>query len=226
MLHYSPIISAPLEFRGSNNFPTTYAFIKYNSLDKQVFPKRGVKIDAEAGWVLKQNENITVLQDGDVLPREAYPIGTNPYSRIVLNVESYHRITGRTTAMTMLQSGINMNYTNNIMNEFSIGGLIPLYNNQVLFAGLPEATTYAPTVAAFMGGIRYEFLASTYVTGKANVLFTNFMNKSIFFDNASFLSGYSLTFGYNFALGPLEISAMYADQSKKLRTYVSFGIPF
>lgn len=226
LLHYSPIISAPLEFRGSNSFPTTYAFIKYNSLDKQVFPRRGVKIDAEAGWVLKQNENITVLQDGDVLPREAYPIGKNPYSRIVLNVESYHRITGRTTAMTMMQSGINMNYTNNIMNEFSIGGLIPLYNNQVLFAGLPEATTYAPTVAAFMGGIRYELLASTYVTGKANVLFTNFINKSIFFDNASFLSGYALTFGYNFALGPLEISAMYADQSKKLRTYVSFGIPF
>ncbi|MGN6439731.1 MAG: patatin-like phospholipase family protein [Agriterribacter sp.] len=226
MVQYSPIISAPLELKGRNNFPTTYAFVKYNSLDKPVYPRKGIKIDAEAGWVLKQNPKITVLQDGDALPPESYPIATHPYSRVLLNVESYHRIAGRTTAMAGMQSGINFNYTNNIMNEFSIGGLIPLYNNQVLFAGLPEATTYAPTVAAFMGGIRYEFLANTYVTGKANILFTNFISKSLFFDNDSFLSGYALTFGYNFALGPLEISAMYADQSRKLRTYVSFGIPF
>ncbi|MBX2924305.1 MAG: patatin-like phospholipase family protein [Chitinophagaceae bacterium] len=226
LLHYSPIISAPLEFKGSNNFPTAYAFIKFNSLDKQVLPRRGLKIDAEAGWVMKQSANVKVLQDGDILPPEAYPIATHPYSRALLNIESYYRITSRTTAMTTMQSGVNMNYTGNIMNEFSIGGLIPLYNNQVLFAGLPEATTYAPTVAGFMGGLRYEFLANTYVTGKANILFTNFINKSIFFDNINFLSGYALTFSYNFALGPLEISAMYADQSKRIRTYVSFGIPF
>lgn len=112
------------------------------------------------------------------------------------------------------------------MNEFSIGGLIPLYNNQVTFSGLPEASTYAPTVAAFMGGFRYEFLTNTYATAKANILFTNFVNRSAFFDNPSFLSGYSWTFGYNFALGPLEVSAMYCDQARKIRSYVSFGISF
>lgn len=226
LVNYSPIITAPLEFKGSNNIPTAYSFLKFNSLDKQVFPTRGVKMDIEAGWVLKQRANITVLQDGDVLPRDAYPVSENPYPRGTFNLESYYRLTSRTTAMASMQSGVNLNYTNNIMNEFSIGGLIPLYYNQVTFAGLPEATTYAPTVAALMAGLRYEFLQNTYVTGKGNILFTNFVNKSIFFDNANFLSGYALTFGYNFALGPLEISAMYSDQPGKIRTYVSFGVSF
>ena len=41
-----------------------------------------------------------------------------------------------------------------------------------------------------------------------------------------FLSGYSLTFSYNFALGPLEISTMYCDQTNKLQWYINLGIPF
>jgi NTE family protein len=77
-----------------------------------------------------------------------------------------------------------------------------------------------------MGGVRYEFLSNTYATARANVLFTNFISSSVFFDNPSFFSGYALTFGYNFALGPLEISAMYSDQLRKVSSYVSLGISF
>lgn len=225
-VHYKPVIRSATAFQGSNSIPTAYGFIKYNSLDKKVLPRRGVKIDAEAGWVLKQKPDVRILENGIDAPGAAADISRHPYPRTVLNVESYHRITRRATAIASMQSGINFNSSNNIMNEFSIGGLLPLYNNQVTFAGLPEASAYAPTVAAFLGGLRYEFLTNTYVTGKANVLFTNFINSSIYFDNPRFLSGYSLTFGYNFALGPLEISVMYADQSRKLRSYVSFGVSF
>ena len=33
-------------------------------------------------------------------------------------------------------------------------------------------------------------------------------------------------FSYNFALGPLDLSMMYSDQTKKVQTYVNLGIPF
>lgn len=226
LFHYTPVIVSTSAFKGDNSIPTAYGFIKYNSLDRKVLPRKGVKIDAEAGWVLKQHPDIRIIENGADDPGAAADVSSHPYPRTVLNIESYYRLSSRTTAMASMQSGINFNYTNNIMNEFSIGGLLPLYHNQVTFAGLPEASAYAPTVAAFLGGLRYEFLANTYVAGKANVLFTNFINQSVFFDNPRFLSGYALTFGYNFALGPLEISAMYSDQSKKLRSYVSLGISF
>ncbi len=226
LLHFSPIISAPLEFKGSNNFPTAYSFFKFNSLNKQIYPTQGLKIDAEGGWVFRQRERLRILEEGVEVPRREYTIATHPYLRAKLNIETYIRVSYRSTILASMQSGINFNYTNNLLNEFSIGGPIPLYNNQITFVGLPEATTYAPTVGAFMVGYRHEFLPNTFITGKGNVLYTNFINKSTFFENPNMLSGYALTFGYKFALGPLEISAMYSDQARRLRTYVSFGMSF
>ena len=44
------------------------------------------------------------------------------------------------------------------------------------------------------------------------------------FTTPDFLSGYALTFTYNFALGPLELSAMYSDQSRQKMGYVNIGI--
>ncbi|HEV2481699.1 MAG TPA: hypothetical protein VGS79_18645, partial [Puia sp.] len=74
--------------------------------------------------------------------------------------------------------------------------------------------------------LRYQLFNNVLITGKANVLFNNFINKSNFFTTPDFLSGYALTFTYNFALGPLELSAMYCDQSHSVLGYLNIGIPF
>jgi NTE family protein len=112
------------------------------------------------------------------------------------------------------------------MNEFAIGGLTKVFRNQITFAGLQEGTLYTPSVAMLQGGLRVQFFTNSYLTGKANVLFTNFISTSEFFQNPDFLSGYSLTYTYNFALGPLEVSTMYCDQTNKLHWYFNLGIPF
>lgn len=224
--NYKPIIAGKLELNGRNSFPTAFTFLKYNVLNRKVFPTKGLKLDFELGRVLKQYNTMEILRDGSPVPRDEYPVATHPYTRALLNIEKYQSISNNFTLLTSVQSGVNLDYSNNLMNEFSIGGVTPLYNNQVTFVGLPEATTYAASVAAFMGGLRYEFFPNTYITGRANVLFTNFISQSIFFNNPDFFSGYGLTFGYNFALGPLEISAMYSDQLKRVSSAVTFGISF
>jgi len=92
---------------------------------------------------------------------------------------------------------------------------------------LREGTFYSSSVAALLVGLRYQLFNNTFITGKANILFNNFItNNQTFFNTPDFLSGYSLTFTYNFALGPLELSAMYSDQSKRVLGYVNIGIPF
>ena len=220
---YSPSLSSSLEFQGNNNFVTSYAFIKHNTLDRVVFPKKGLKIEAEGNWVFQQNpdvevHNSTSLQDSSFSSR--------PYARVLLSLENYAPISRRSVFLLSIQSGINFNYQNNIMNEFSIGGLTDQFHNQVTFAGLREGTFYSPTVAELQVGLRYQLFNSTYLTGKANVLANNFISTSKFFVNPDFLSGYSLTFSYNFALGPLDLSAMYCDQSKRVVGYLNIGIPF
>jgi NTE family protein len=68
---------------------------------------------------------------------------------------------------------------------------------------------------------------NTYITGKANIALNNFItSNSSFFSTPDFLSGYAATFTFNFPLGPLDLSAMYSDQSRRVIGYINIGIPF
>jgi len=226
-VHYTPKISKGVEFRGSNNFNTLYGFVAYNSLDRSIYPKKGVKLYGEAGRVFDQHPKISFLSNGEPLSDpDSTMLSTYPYLRTTLDVESYITFGRRTTLLLNGQGGINFNYSRNVMNEFAIGGLTKLFRNQIAFAGLEEGTLYTPSVVMLQGGLRVLLFPNNYLTGKANVLFTNFISRSAFFQNPDFLSGYSLTYSYNFALGPLEISTMYSDQTNKLQWYINLGIPF
>jgi len=219
----NPSITSSVGFKGTNNFFTSYFFVKRNTLDRPVYPKRGMKIDAEAGWVFKQHPDVLIHTNSRDIDTA---ISTAPYKRVTFNMETYVPIGRRSTFLSNLQLGINFQDDKNIMNEFSIGGLVNTFHNQITFAGLREGSYYSPSIAAAQVGLRYQLYNSVYLTGRANVLFNNFISKPYFFNNPDFLSGYSLTFTYNFALGPLELSLMYCDQWKTVLGYVNIGIPF
>jgi NTE family protein len=226
-VNYTPKIAKGVEFKGNNNYNTLYGFVGFNSLDKGIFPRNGVKLYGEAGRVTEQHPDISFLSNGQpVTDPDSLRISTYPYLRTTLDVESYFSFGRRATILLNGQGGINFDYRRNVMNEFAIGGLTKVFRNQITFAGLQEGTLYTPSVAMLQGGLRFLVFNNTYITGKANVLFTNFISKSDFFQNPNFLSGYSLTYSYNFALGPLEISTMYCDQTNKLQWYINLGIPF
>ncbi len=226
-LNYTPSIRPNISFTGRNNFVTAYGFVNHNSLDRNVYPTRGIKWESEFGWVFYQHPDLNFFINGQpISDPDSVKTGKDPYARVVLNAEQYIPLSRRTNLQLELQSGVDFNYTNNVMNEFVVGGLTKTFRNQVTFAGLQEASIYAPSVFAYGMGVRYEMFNNTYISGKANILLTNFISKSNFFNNANFFSGYALTFAYNFALGPLEISAMYSDQSKQFGTYINLGIPF
>jgi NTE family protein len=226
-LRYSPTISKGLEFKGSSTFMTTFAYLAHNSLDRSVYPRKGVKLEAEAGAVARQHPRLRFLMDGvEVTDGDSIQVSTAPYLHTSLNVDSYIPLGHRFTLQLGAQGGINFDYNGNVMNEFIIGGLTKTFRNQVIFAGLPEGSLYTPSMAVLHGGLRVQIFNNTYVTGRANVLFNNFVSQSSFFANPDFLSGYAMTFSYNFALGPLEISAMYCDQTRKFQSYINLGIPF
>ena len=149
-----------------------------------------------------------------------------PYQRLLFNYDEFIPITRRYTLQTHLQGGLNLNYKDNVMNEFSIGGLTEQFHNQVAFAGLREGTFYSSSIAEGMLALRYQLFDNVFITGKANILFNDFITKSAFFSTPGFLSGYALTFTYMFPLGPLELSAMYSDQSRSVLGYLNIGIPF
>lgn len=223
-IHYDPSITSSLEFKGRNDFTTGYLFLRTNTLDKPSYPRRGMKIEVEGDLVFEQNPRADYFASNTT--RSDTSFSDKPYQRILFNLDRYTPLASRYTLLTHAQLGMNFNYTHNIMNEFSIGGMTSQFHNQVTFAGLREGTFYSPSVAELMVGLRYELFSNTFITGRANVMANNFITNSSFFNTPDFLSGYAFTFTYNFALGPLELSAMYSDQSKRVIGYVNIGIPF
>jgi NTE family protein len=225
-IQYNPQLSAGFEFKGRNYFSTLSGYFNINTLDRNVFPRKGVKAEAEFGGVTRQDADIEFLVNGEPIHADSLHISTDPYLRTTLNAEVYAPMGGRWTAFLGLQGGINFNYSKNVMNEFIVGGMTKLFRNQVLFAGLLEGAIYTPSMAAIHGGVRMPLFNGSYLTGRANILFNNFITGSEFFSYEDFYSGYALTFSYNFALGPLDLSVMYCDQTRKVQTYINLGIPF
>jgi NTE family protein len=206
---------------------TTYGFFAINTLNKSIYPERGLKIEGEYGWVYNQSPEVTYFSDGaPITDPDSLGISYSNYQRAILNFEAYAPLTNKLTFTTSFQTGINFNYSQSILNDFNIGGLTKTVRNQVLFAGLEENTINTPSVAALHFGLRYEMFNNLFIAARANGLVNNFISVNNILQKPGYLSGYAVTLAYNFALGPLEISAMYCDQTRTLRSYFNLGIPF
>jgi NTE family protein len=223
-VQYDPSITSSLEFKGKNDFGSAFFSVRSNTLDRPVYPRRGIKLDAEAGYVFEQDPHAQYFGSSQI--RSDTSFSEAPFQRFTFYLDKYAAFGERMTVLAHLQGGLNLHYTHNIMNEFSIGGLTSQFHNQVTFAGLREGTFYSASTATALLGIRYKILNNVFVTGKANIMFNNFIEQSNFFTTPDFLSGYALTFTYTFALGPLELSAMYCDQSHGFLGNLNIGIPF
>lgn len=226
-LQYKPQITSAFEIKGRSNFSTLFGYIKYNTLDRNSLSRKGMKIELEMGRVATQSTRIDFLINGHPpADPDSLQTASTPYLRTWLAAEGYLPLSGKLTAFLNLQSGINFDYSRNVMNEFAVGGMTKIFRNQVTFAGLQEGTVYTPAMAAVQGGLRTFLFTGAYLTARANVMFNNFISKSDFFSYEDVYTGYGLTFSYNFALGPLDLSVMYSDQTKKLQSYINLGIPF
>lgn len=221
--HYRPVISSKIDIKGNFTAIKSYTYIKYNTANQIFYPTKGMRISAELGQVYHQRPHITILENG--IPINQYLNFAN-YSRLVFDGVLFVPVNPRLNFFTEMQAGINFTDHPNVLNNFYIGGINGNFRNQIRFAGLREAATNASSAVALLLGLRYMLFNNIYIIGRANGLVKDFLiaDKNLFSQSA--LSGYALTFAYKTPIGPLELSAMYSDQSRKLQSYVLFGITF
>jgi len=224
---YHPQITSKFEFRGKNSLWNSYLQLRLNTLSNAVYPKRGSKIEIEAGYVYAQHPNVSFYIQGEPITNlDSLGFNFNNFIRTKFLYEHYYPITPKYTFTTLIQAGINFNQQESILNNYFIGGLVNSFRNQITFAGLNEGSVNASSIATLQFGLRYQMYNNLFVIARANGGYYNFIGSNKTFSNSTLLTGYALTLGYNFVLGPLEISAMYCDQSKKLLPYINLGIPF
>jgi NTE family protein len=224
---YNPLITSVFELHGTNSLLNSYFSVKINTLSSAIYPKKGMKIEAEAGYVYDQAPELTYYKQGQQITNlDSLGYSFHHFIRTTLDVEHYSPLSKRTVFFTQLQAGINFNQQESILNDYFIGGLNNNFRNQITFAGLNEGTLYSSSVAALQLGLRHEIYNNLFMIGKVNGLYYDFVGSDKNPAHANYLIGESFTIGYNFILGPLEVSAMYCDQSKKLLPYINLGIPF
>jgi NTE family protein len=221
-IHYNPTIHSVTEAAGKLTALKTYAYLKYNSLNQIFYPTRGVKLNTEFGYVYSQDPNLKFFENGV----QSSNLNFDNYSRLSFDGSTYAALNSRFTFFSELQAGINFTNKSNVLNNFLIGGMSGDFRNQIRFAGLPEATVNSSSAAALLLGLRYSLVNNVYIIGRINGLVKDFATTRNSTSSSTLLSGYALTFAYKTPIGPLELSAMYSDQSRRVQSYVLFGIPF
>lgn len=226
-LRYRPQITSKFEVRGKNSLWNSYMQIRLNTLSNAVYPKRGSKVDIEAGYVYSQNPKVSFFNQGEPITNiDSLGFNFNNFIRTRFSYEHYYPLSAKYTFTTLIQAGINFNQQESILNNYIIGGLNNYFRNQVTFVGLNEGSVNASSIAMLQFGFRYQMYNNLFLIARANGGYYNFIGSNKSFSNSTLLTGYGLTLGYNFVLGPLEVSAMYSDQSKKVLPYINLGIPF
>ena len=226
-LKYKPSVQSIFEVSGKNEFVNSYTYAALNTLDKSIYPRRGWKVDAELGWVYNQSPSVQYFSNGEPISNvDSLGIVYNNFTRVTLNAEMYLPLRSRSTVFSVIQSGINLDYRQSTLNDFVVGGMTKLFRNQIVFAGLEEGSVTTPSVASLQLGYRYELFNNGFLLLRSNVLVNNFISMNNSLQKRNFLSGHALSFGYNFALGPLEVSAMYSDQTGRFHSYINLGISF
>lgn len=225
--HYKPDIPSLLELNGNNNFLNTYYLFHYNTLSNSVFPKSGMQIDLEAGYIYNQGNDLRFFSQGKPISNvDSLGFKFGSFGHAQINAINYTPITSKLTFIQQAQGAANTKGGQGILNDYQVGGLNGNFRNQVTFAGFYTGAFRTSSAVALMLGLRYEMYNSFYLTARSNAMYHDFIHDRQKLRVAGFLTGYALSAGYNFILGPLELSAMYSDQAKRVLPYVNLGLNF
>jgi len=221
-----PKIYSDLDVEGTNRYLHTYAYYKYNSLDKKYFSTQGWNVLAEFGVFYNQSpKNFAVLTDTAEIAIN--DLSFDPYQQLRINVENFHPLSTKWTLMSQFNSGMNFNYKHGYLNFFNVGGLLNFLRNQITFAGLNEYQVNTNSVSNLMVGLQYQWMKSVYATLQVNGALYNYIEfNGAAFQTPDYLAGVSLSLGYNSAFGPMSVSGMYSPQNDQVEVYLNIGFPF
>ncbi|HEY0272550.1 MAG TPA: patatin-like phospholipase family protein [Chitinophaga sp.] len=217
-----PKISPYVEVHGHTRQLNSYFYYGLNTLNRTMFPTRGVNIQLEAGEVYSHRPNFSFYQATN--PGDTSKLNFDDYKRLLLKV-NYYVTAGRHGAFDFSSNAaLNLGYRPNLVNNYIVGGLTDQVRYQVPFAGLYEGEVLTGSITTLGIKYQYECWNNVFLIPRANVAVYNFADKARVKYN--YLSGYALGAGYSSALGPVEASLIYSDQSKRVGFYVNIGFNF
>jgi len=194
-----------------SNYYDAFAEIVLDTRDKKYFTKKG--------WYFKTKYN-TYLNSSD------FNKTFKPFSQIQIQAEKTNTFFNFLTSQVRVESGVTVGKATQSFN-YSLGGYNRNYvNNFISFYGYDIADLSDAAYIKSEVDLQIEFYKKNYLTLSANIAGVNneLFTDGTVFDNLK--SGYSIGYGINSILGPIEIRHSGTPDNKKRYWYFNIGFWF
>lgn len=223
-LNLNPRFADEQEIRGNSTQLNSYFYAGINSLDRKVYPRRGMDLQFEAGWVYNENPNFRVFRDGVQQSLDSTNFNFAEYQRAMLQAKYHIPFGFRGALQIQAGGGVNFNHRQGPINAFQIGGLNNVFRNQLPFVGILEGEVSTSSAATLQLAYQYEVARNIFTTPRIGAAVYDFMGDVD--QKYKYLSGYGISTGYSTFMGPIEGTMMYCNQDGRLRFYVNIGFNF
>jgi len=223
-LNINPRYESVEILRGNGTQLNSYLYFGVNSLDRKIYPHRGLDLHLESGWVYHQQTRYRLYKDGVEVQPDDYGYTFNDYQRTILQAKYNVPFSPKGTLQLHIGGGANFTHHQGPINAFLLGGLNNVIRNQLPIVGIREAEITTSSAATLQLSYQYEFMRNIYAIPRAGVALYDFLGDVD--AKYKYMSGYGLTGGYSSFMGPIEASVMYCDQDGRLRMYVNIGFNF
>ena len=212
------------------------AGLDINTLDRNIFPTRGVDFALEGSLGLGEALRIRTLnptEDGLFSSTDTLLNNSN-FGRIRLSVNAYLPINDKLGFRFSPFLGMIFNVRSSLSDFFLLGGPQSVSRRSVPFYGLDSHELNVQTVIGLHLGYQYFLRKNLVLMADVNGAFLanpNVLRQSGIADPDVFLAGAQFGIGYETIVGPVQFSVMYPLDSADLvraglRTYFSFGYRF
>jgi len=226
---FSPEVAENLKVEGNMNYYNAYLRSEAKTIDRRLFPTRGYEFLAEAGVIFRRKADISLYTgDGSTIDVSEIVNDQPEYYRLLAIFSQYHSLSKKMVFLYTLQAGIALNSQGFIFDNFYIGGMQQLYDRQMVFAGLNEGQITTTSLTSILAGLQYNFTGSLFLTGKVNSAMYDFSTLDDAFnqDELKWVNGFSLGFGYNLGVLPMEFTAMYSPEINSIYSHIKIGFLF
>ncbi|MBO9657720.1 MAG: BamA/TamA family outer membrane protein [Chitinophagaceae bacterium] len=222
-----PVSRSLFDLYGRNNYIQPYARYEYNTLDKLFLPRKGTYILLEPSAIVGQSQKLTLKSMGTPVDfLDSLGVKTENFFRAKAQFQHVIPFKQRNTITIQAEAAANFNSSQMLFHDFVVGGMQPVFRNQISFAGIQDAALRTNSLMKLNVNWRYQIVGAVFAAANANIMYHSFLKNKLPTGSQQFLSGYGLTLGLDTPLGPFEFTFNYCDQAKDLNNYLNIGFRF
>ncbi len=197
----------------STNYYSALGFLKYDSYDNSFFPKSGIYFSGDFHWYLLAHGRNKEFE---------------PFSLAKAKLGYAHKVFRNLSAHITVEGGFKWGGPETTTLDFALGGYgFKEMNNIIPFMGYEAISIRGNTYLKSTFTFDYEIFRKNHINIGANIanVGNDLFETGQWIDGVDY-SGFSVGYGLETVLGPMEIKYSYSPELEKSEWYVALGYRF